>query len=998
MISQYLKELQYPFLYYQVDEEDSNPFQFLWSFIAGIEQIIKKGFGSGVRELLKQYSRSHIPLQILKIVLNDFNKIRSNFLFIFDDYHNVEGNSETHKFVDFLVKHSQDKIHFIFLSRNEPSLPFVPRLKLADNFFGIKEKDLCFTRTEIHKLLNKGKNHSLQKPEYELLLEYTEGWITGIQIILQYLRDKPLTEIISQHRISGKEIFEYFINEVFNQEPRNIRKLLINLSIFDEINEEICKEVLGVKDAQETLRYLESHHLFISCVDSVRVYYRYHPLFRDFLSNKISEEKAHSLYKKAGKYFLNLGDMTCAFLYFIKAESYNEVEELLKKRKWGIFRNVPIGLVQDYLEKIPESTILKYPYLLLIKVEYLLISEENEKVKKLLLLAKKKFDCSSDIKGLNQTNVLLTWLLANKRQYKEALKLAKSLLKESKKDFLMKCNILNRIGGVYFKTGNYEKAQKYLVDALSTIRDKGLYEMECSLQDNLAVLKCQQGDYNDAYKELSTLYEKYRFHFPFRVGITCMNLILLEIKMGKLTDAQMHSEWLISTTKKYQIPHLHIRGIALLGLIESYLEHKKKSEEFFQQALQSSEQHSPDFSSYVYEPMFLHHLYHKEIEQAEKIFTILRQEKNPLNLLPLYGGKLYYVKREFAEALNYFYQAVNKAKEMKDKFYEAEALLCLAKTLWEINEKEEAKQSLLSSLKIVKAKGYNFLLQSEYKEFEKFLKTYPEIKEYSYLLEGKKIGLRKKEEKILVPDMKIYFFGPFRIFINNEELVIHWHSKKVLSLFAYLCTRQGKHCIDRLLEEFWPEKNPEKSRNILYAALSYIRKYFKPYFQEDIIKHLLHTYFLNPSLTFYKDTQDFEDNLKQALSFQNKGKIVESISKYEYAKKLYQGDFLQNLYDPWIEEEIEYYRSKYFIVLKNLGALYKKRGNLHKASKIYEYYLDKEPYEDEMYFDLAEILSKLKQKKKLLELEKRYVKAMKELSLSPDPLIMNRIREILSFS
>jgi LuxR family maltose regulon positive regulatory protein len=996
LISQYLKELKYPFLFYRVDEEDSNPFLFLWSFITGIEQKVKKGFGRRAKELLKQYSQSHIPLQPLKIILNDLNKIRSDILIVFDDYHNIEDTSETHKFVDYLLIHSLDKVHFIFLSRSEPSLPTTPKIKLAGNFFEIKERDLCFSREEVYKLLKKVKAVSLQKPEYELLLEYTEGWITGIQIILQRLGEKPLIEIIEQYRVSGKEIFEYFINEVFNYEPENIKKLLVQSSIFDEINEKICREVLGVKNARETLRYLENRHLFISCINPVKGYFRYHPLFRDFLLKKISQEKANALYKKAGRFYLNFGDITRAFLFFMKGESYKEAEKLLKEGERKILRNIPLGLAQDYIEKVAQNQLKKFPYFLLLKAENLLLNKQNDETERVLLLAKKQFGHLGNTKALHQVNVLFTLLLVNKKQYKAALKLARGLLKVCEKDSIMTSRIMNTIAGIYFGERNYEEGQKYLEGALSTIRDKGFYEIECSLQGNLAVLKCQQGDCNDAYKELCAIYEKYRFHFPFKLGVPCVNLILLEITMRKLTDAQIHSEWLISIAQKYQMDYFLLWGIALSGLITSYLGYKNQSEKSFQQAIELSQHSFPYVPSYIYELKFQHHLYHKEIECAEKIFTVLSQEKEIPSHLPLYGAKLCYEKGELSKALDYLNQAVNKAKEIKDKFYEAESLLWLTKILLSLNKKEKAKQPFLSSLKIAKEKGYDYLIKS--KEFKKFISAYPEIKESSHTLEAKKIKLDTEEAKIVVPDIKIYFFGSLNILINDKELIIHWHSEKVLSLFAYLCARQGKHSVDRLLEEFWPEKNPEKSRKTLYANISYIRKYLKPYLQMDIIKRYLHTYFLNPSFTFYKDTQDFENNLKQALSFQNKGNIEDSISKYEYARKLYKGDFLENLYDTWVEEETEYYHREYLNILKNLGALYKKTGKPDEASEIYEFYLNKNPYEEEIYFVLAEILTQLKQKKRLLELEKRYAKAMEEVSLTPDLIITNKIKKFLSFS
>jgi ATP/maltotriose-dependent transcriptional regulator MalT/two-component SAPR family response regulator len=1009
LISQYLKNLNVPFLFYRIDEEDNAALSFLWNFIRGMEQKFTD-FGRWAKELLQQQSDFPNLLQIAKIVTNDFTTIKSTpFVIVFDDYHNIDEKSETNRLVDHMIANSPDKIHFIFLSRYLSPLPSLTRLGLAGNLFELKEPELCFTRRELGELVSTIYQLSMDKAEYEVLLEYTEGWITGIHIILQCCRDKPLIKTVMRD-LPGTEIFDYFINEVFLREPPEVRDFLVRTAIFDEINAEICRGVLGVQDPHYFFHYLERHHLFISRIETSGEYYRYHPLFRDFLLKKIPAHESGDLWKKAGRYFVNLGDHTRAFQYFLKGENYKEAEELLTQEARTRVKKVAMGRVRELVSMLPEEKIKDHPFLLLIKAQKLFLNEQNDEAKEVLSTASRLLEGKQTRGryGRIRAKSLYVWYYTNTKQYGKALSLSMSLLSEVSKDPLMRCDVLNRMAGIYFAKRKYKQAQKCLEDGLQAVRDRGFYEAECSLRDNLAVLKCQQGDYHDAYDDLIVLYEKYRFHYPFKIIVPCVNLILLEIKMHRLADAQVHVEWLIYTAQKYQLSYFHIRAMALMGIIESELGHEKKARNLFGDAVNLAKEHSPNVLIHIHELMLQYYISYRRLDLAEKMYTILSKEKFPPDYLALYGGEFLYQGRKYAQALEYFTQARGKAKEIKDKFYEAKANWSLAKTLLALGKKERASRYADAFLKIAQKKRYQFLLQTknddEIKEL--ILSKLRTSKNHGFGLaetEGAGTGLgietvkqpgRLEQEREVIYDLRLNFFGSFNVSIKNKNLPIKWHSEKVLSLFAYLCARPGYHGIDKLIEEFWPNHEPAKGRNIIYASFSHIRKYFKPYFNknEEIIKHRLRSYSINPALNCGRDIEEFEESIKRALSFQNDGKIKESIKSYEHARELYKGDFLPGLYETWSNEERDYYRSRHCQVLKNLGLLYESLHEFESAARLFEICIKQNPGESELYVALAEILTKQGNKKRALKLEKDYEKTMAEMSLTPDAAVMRRLK------
>lgn len=174
-----------------------------------------------------------------------------------------------------------------------------------------------------------------------------------------------------------------------------------------------------------------------------------------------------------------------------------------------------------------------------------------------------------------------------------------------------------------------------------------------------------------------------------------------------------------------------------------------------------------------------------------------------------------------------------------------------------------------------------------------------------------------------VPPLSIYGFGKFRVFVGGKEVEDKlWKTRKSKYMFAYLAANGGKDVPDeKVMEIFWPDHEPEKARQSLYAALSHMRKALdavSPGESERTINARKGFYKFNTDRSYLLDIQEFDRLYDQGQARIKDGREDEAMVCLQKAEQLYQGEFMEGYYDDWavfMREELE---MKYVEVLQVL--------------------------------------------------------------------------------
>ncbi|HMQ53567.1 MAG TPA: BTAD domain-containing putative transcriptional regulator [Anaerolineae bacterium] len=183
------------------------------------------------------------------------------------------------------------------------------------------------------------------------------------------------------------------------------------------------------------------------------------------------------------------------------------------------------------------------------------------------------------------------------------------------------------------------------------------------------------------------------------------------------------------------------------------------------------------------------------------------------------------------------------------------------------------------------------------------------------------------------PALNVHCLGPFQATLNGQPLT-DWPSLKARSIFKYLITHHpnpvGK---ETLMDVFWPEAEPEAARRNLHQAIYCLRGTLKA--QSDDFPYILFEhdrYALNPVLSIWLDSVEFEQQIQAGRWLEHAGQPLEAMQAYCAAEALYRGDWLEeDLYEDWTRPQREHLWNSYLDITDSLGESFFLQGYFAEA-------------------------------------------------------------------
>jgi DNA-binding SARP family transcriptional activator/tetratricopeptide (TPR) repeat protein len=178
------------------------------------------------------------------------------------------------------------------------------------------------------------------------------------------LRERPSVEerrrfIHSITATKDSDLFDFLAEEVLDQQPEETRNFLLSTSILQQITPEVAERLAGVHDGTKELTDLEQRGLFTNRLDDVR--FRYHNLFREFLERRLVSERSEAevvgLHIHAASYFETTEQWPEAIHHYLRAGLQRQAARLIAKYGEGVVAEGRLGLVDEWLQQLPEETI-----------------------------------------------------------------------------------------------------------------------------------------------------------------------------------------------------------------------------------------------------------------------------------------------------------------------------------------------------------------------------------------------------------------------------------------------------------------------------------------------------------------------------------------------------------------------------------------------------------------------------------------------------------------
>ena len=243
------------------------------------------------------------------------------------DGHELAG-LELGRQVDYLLRHSLDRLRLVFVGRVDPVLPLY-RYRLVDSVVEVRAADLAFTDEEAAELLQ-AMGVELGRAAVHDLNERTNGWAAGLRFAARALagRDDP-EESVSAVVAQDGDINEYLLGEVLDAQTPEVRRFLLSTSVPGVLSPRLAAELVGAT-GPHTLAALARSNAFIEPVPDQPGTYRYYPFFRSMLRAQLAYEAPETLvelHRRTARWYAREGDADRSLVHLAAIEAWDEMAE-----------------------------------------------------------------------------------------------------------------------------------------------------------------------------------------------------------------------------------------------------------------------------------------------------------------------------------------------------------------------------------------------------------------------------------------------------------------------------------------------------------------------------------------------------------------------------------------------------------------------------------------------------------------------------------------------
>ncbi len=364
LVSSYLGSRKLPCLWYQLDEDDSDPATFFYY----LGQAAKKAAPRKQKPLplLTPEYRQGIPTFTRRYFENLFERLTIPSVLVFDNYQDVPEGSPFHEIILNGLSSVPDGLNIILISRKDPP-PALVRLQ-ANKFIEILGwSELRLTLEESTGMVRLRSGLKWSREWLNRLYHTTDGWAAGLVLMVENAKREGI-EPQAAGRFAPEAIFQYFSMEIFQKTDEEMQDFLLKTAFLPKMTARMAQELTGRHSSSRLLSILSRDNYFTVKSFQNEPIYQYHPLFRDFLLARAREifspETLSTLLGCAAAILEQAGQAETAVSLFQEVGDWDALVHLLLKQAPMLLDQGRYGPLEGWLSSLPKEIIENHPWLL----------------------------------------------------------------------------------------------------------------------------------------------------------------------------------------------------------------------------------------------------------------------------------------------------------------------------------------------------------------------------------------------------------------------------------------------------------------------------------------------------------------------------------------------------------------------------------------------------------------------------------------------------------
>lgn len=314
--------------------------------VAALSGLGVSALGRGAPRLASAFSQTPMP-----------------FVLLLDDLHELQSPA-CHDVLGVVLAGIPHNSQFVVASRAEQ--PHLPRLRAAGETVELHAPDLALDARGAQQVFATA-HVPLTSDQAAAVTERTEGWPVGLHLAAMIARDARQED----WSVSGDDRFvaDYLYQEALSHLDPGIQRFLRRTSVLHQLHGPLCDTLLGESDGQDRLRALEASNSFLIPLDRRREWYRYHPLFREFLLGELRRfepELVEKLHLRAADWYQANGSPAMALEYLLDTSVRDRSVQLVTELVLPTYSSGQLSTVERWLDRLGDDAIAGYPPLIVL--------------------------------------------------------------------------------------------------------------------------------------------------------------------------------------------------------------------------------------------------------------------------------------------------------------------------------------------------------------------------------------------------------------------------------------------------------------------------------------------------------------------------------------------------------------------------------------------------------------------------------------------------------
>lgn len=356
LLASYAKQCHKSLLWYRLDAGDADPAAF-FHYLGLAVQVAAPRFRKQLPHFTPEYFAG-LPIFTQRFFEALGGRCHRPTLLVFDNYHEVPPESSLHQLLPVGIQRLPPHVRVVILSR-EPYPSSYIRIAAEQQLQRIPTEELELTRSEARQvcaLQDIRRKSSVKLTSIDQLWESARGWMAGFILLL----DRDVGRAALSHLSSPdnpQAIFEYLAAEVMHRLPVETQQVLMTMSLVPDFTPDMAIALTDRPQAGHILEQFHRSRYFIERREDRLGWYRFHPLFQEFLLRRAEEEWTPAVLRErrrqAAALLMATQQPELAITVLQQAQAWGDYRTFIQQQAPILVRQGRMQTVQTWIQHLP---------------------------------------------------------------------------------------------------------------------------------------------------------------------------------------------------------------------------------------------------------------------------------------------------------------------------------------------------------------------------------------------------------------------------------------------------------------------------------------------------------------------------------------------------------------------------------------------------------------------------------------------------------------------